>query len=133
MSSRKNRLSVSNNPTSTQNFLEVMENQLSSSGTFSPGFTSIEILRHIQKDLGTRQVNPDQFEGGILFNSMLNDIDRTKNTNDSKCISNAREVTTPKSFSEDIGHSLVLEMKKHCTELATSSQKENGTSQPSDD
>ena len=33
-SSRKNRLSISNNPTSTKKFLEVMENQLSSSGIF---------------------------------------------------------------------------------------------------
>ena len=95
-----------------------------------PGFTSIEILKHIQKDLTAWQVNPDHFEGGILCNSMLNDIDWTKNENYSECISNAREVLTPKSFSEDIGHSLVLEMKKNCTELALSSQKENGTSKP---
>ena len=32
-----------------------------------PGFTSIEIFRQIQKDLKTRQMNPEQFEGRILL------------------------------------------------------------------
>ena len=36
----------------------------------------------------------------------------------------------PKSFSEGIGHSLVLEMKKSGSERATISQKDNGTSKP---
>ena len=39
-------------------------------------------------------------------------------------------VTTPKSFSEGIGLSLVQEMKKNGAEPATTSQKENGTSNP---
>ena len=42
---------------------------------YFPGFTSIEILRHIQKNLNDRQVNPDQFEGKIIFTSMFNDIE----------------------------------------------------------
>ena len=50
--------------------------------------------------------------------SMISDIDRTK------------KVITQKSFSEGIGHSLVLEMKKNGRGLATSGQKENGTSKP---
>ena len=40
-----------------------------------PGFTSIEILRQIQKDLRTRKINPDQFEGRLTLMSMFNDID----------------------------------------------------------
>ena len=32
-----------------------------------PGFTSNEILRQIQKDLNARHVNPDRFEGTLLF------------------------------------------------------------------
>ena len=39
------------------------------------GFTTVEILRRIQKDLNTRRKNPDRFEGRILFMSMFNDID----------------------------------------------------------
>ena len=59
----------------------------------SPGFTSIEILKHIQKDLKTRQTNPEQFEVRILFMSTFNDIDWTKNGNSDVCISNARDVS----------------------------------------
>ena len=58
-----------------------------------PGFTSIEILRLMQKNLNGRQITPDQFEGRIIFMSMFNDIDRTKNGNSDVCISNAREVS----------------------------------------
>ena len=43
-----------------------------------PGFTSIEFLRKIQEDLEVRRINPEQFEGKILFISMFNDIDWTK-------------------------------------------------------
>ena len=42
------------------------------------GFTSVEILRQIQKDLKARQTNPEQFEGIILLMSKVNDIDWTK-------------------------------------------------------
>ena len=51
------------------------------------GFTSIEILRQIQKDLNARQIPPDQFEEGILFMSMFSAIDWTKNGHSSACIS----------------------------------------------
>ena len=44
-----------------------------------PGFTSIEILRHIQESLKARQINPDQFQGRIIFMSMFNDIGWKKN------------------------------------------------------
>ena len=60
---------------------------------YFPGFTSIEILREIQKDLNARQINQDQFEGRIKFMRMFNDIDWTKSGNSSASISNAREVS----------------------------------------
>ena len=43
-----------------------------------PGFTSIEILRQIPKDLKIRQINPEQFEGRTLFVSMFNDMDTNR-------------------------------------------------------
>ena len=52
----------------------------------SPGFTSIEILRHIQSDLNARRRNPDQFEGRMKFMEVFNDIEWTKKEN-SVCIS----------------------------------------------
>ena len=56
------------------------------------GFTSIEILRQIQKDLSARQIHPEQFEGMILFMSVFNDIDWTRNGNSFECISKSKEV-----------------------------------------
>ena len=44
-----------------------------------PGFAKIEILGEIVKDLNARQINPEQFEGLILFMSMFNDNDWTQN------------------------------------------------------
>ena len=47
--------------------------------TIFQGFTSIEILRLIQKYLNARRINPEQVERIILLMSMCNDIDWTKN------------------------------------------------------
>ena len=58
-----------------------------------PGFTSIEILRHIQKDLNARHLNPAQLVRRILLVSMFNDIDWTKKGNFDVCVSNVREVS----------------------------------------
>ena len=57
------------------------------------GFTSMEILREIHKDLKTGQKNPEQFEGRILFMSMFKGIDRTKNGNSIECIPNSKQVS----------------------------------------
>ena len=73
-----------------------------------PGFTTIEIVGEIQKDLNAQRINPEQFEVRILFMSMLNGIAWTKNGNSPHCIS--WEIAQ-KDFGEDIGHSSVLEMK----------------------
>ena len=96
---------------------------------YFPGFTSIEILRHFQQDLNAR-INPDQLEGRIFFMSTVDDIDWTRKGHCDASRMPEKLVTSPWSFSEGIGHSQVLEMKKNTTELATTSQKENGTSNP---
>ena len=46
---------------------------------YFPGITTIEILRQIQESLKARQINPDQFQGRIIFMSMFNDIGWKKN------------------------------------------------------
>ena len=96
----------------------------------SPGFTSIEILRHIQQDLNARRINPDQHEGRMRFTPMFNVIDWTEEILMYVSRMSEKLLTTPMSFSEGIGHSLVLKMKKSGQEPATTSQKENGTSKP---
>ena len=96
-----------------------------------PRFTSIEILRHLQKDLDARQINPDHCEGRILFMSMFNDIDWTKNVKSDACMSNVREVSGyAKEFQR--GHWSFLRPgdEETGTERATASQKETGTSKP---
>ena len=60
---------------------------------YFPGFTLIEILRQIQKDLKTRQINPEQVEGIILFMSVSNDMGWTKNGNSAECVSNSKQVS----------------------------------------
>ena len=105
-----------------------MEDQWSESGIFFPGFTSVEILRHIQQDLNARRINPDQHEGRMRFTPMFNVIDWTEEILMYVSRMPEKLVTTPKSFSEGIGHSLVLEMKKNDQERATTSQMGNGTS-----
>ena len=51
-----------------------------------PGLTSLEILQKIQKDLQNQNIEPENFEGRIIFMSMFNDIDWTKRGNSEKCI-----------------------------------------------
>ena len=57
-----------------------------------PGITSIEILRKVRGDLEARNINPEQFEGTVLFMLMFNDIDWTQNVNSLDSISNSEEV-----------------------------------------
>ena len=58
------------------------------------GLQSLEILRNIQEDLDVRKKKekPEQFEGIILFMSMVNDIDGTRGGNPLDCISNSKKV-----------------------------------------
>ena len=94
------------------------------------GFTSIEIVRHIQQDLKARRINPDQFEERIIFMRMFNDIDWTEEIL-TYAPPDARKVSDDANeFQRRHGHSLILEMKKNGQEPATTSHKENGTSNP---
>ena len=64
--------------------------------------------------------------------SMFNDIGWTKTGNSLDCISNSKEVRdyAKRGFSEDTGHSSVLEMKRNCMERIITNQKENETMKP---
>ena len=91
-----------------------------------PRFTSIEILWKIQEDLEARQINPEQLEGRILFMSMFNDMDRTKNGNSLDCILNSKDATDyAKRFQRGHGGS-----EENGMERTLISQKENGTLKP---
>ena len=57
-----------------------------------PGRTSLEILQKSQKNLQDQNIEPENFEGRIIFMSM-NDIDWTERGNSEKCISNSEQVT----------------------------------------
>ena len=94
----------------------------------STGFTSIEILRKIQEDLEVRQINPEQFEGRILFMSMFTTTligHRMEFHWTVFRIPKKREITQ-KYFSEHIGHSSVLEIKKNGLGRTLVNQKEMG-------
>ena len=54
------------------------------------GFTTLTILREIQKDLARKKIEPDNFKDRIIIMSMFNDIEWKKN--DDNCISNAEQV-----------------------------------------
>ena len=40
-----------------------------------PGHTTLELLREIQRTMAENRIQPEQFEGRIIFMSMYNDID----------------------------------------------------------
>ena len=58
--------------------------------TIFPGFSSLSILREIQRDLEKRKIQPEEFKDRLIFMSMLNDIEWE--TNNENCISNAEKV-----------------------------------------
>ena len=68
-----------------------------------PGFLSLQILQEIQNDLRKRNIEPQKLSDQIIFMSMFNDIDWTKQGNDGLCISNLEKVKEyAKRFSQ--GH-----------------------------
>ena len=72
-----------------------------------PGLASLEILQKIQRHLQDQNIEPEDFEGRIIFMSMFNDIDRTKRGNSERCISNFEQVKNyAKRFSR--GHRSLL-------------------------
>ena len=58
--------------------------------TISIGFSSLSILREIQRDLETKSIKSEDFKDRIIFVSMFNDIEWKKN--DENWISNTEEV-----------------------------------------
>ena len=119
---------TSNKPTHSENYVESMENQLSSSGQFSQHVHHWRFLKEIQEDSNDRKIKPEQLEGRILFMSMFNDIAWTSKGNSSDCVSNSeKERDYAKGFRKDTGHSSVLEKKINGMERALINLKENGT------
>ena len=79
-----------------------------------PGFTSIEILRQIQKDLNARQIRKNSFHVDVQRHWLDKEWKEVGDYANEVC------------FCVNIGHSLLLEMKKSGEERALTSQKENG-------
>ena len=80
-----------NSPNLTENYLELIENRLSSSGIFPRTYV-----------IGNPPENPG-FGDRIIFMSMFIDIDWTKRGNSGQCISNSEQVKNyAKRFSQ--GH-----------------------------
>ena len=60
-----------------------MENQfVNSSGIFSQDFRHCRFFRKIQDDLRERNIQPEEFTDQIIFMSMFNDIDWTREGKD---------------------------------------------------
>ena len=57
-----------------------------------PGFTTLQILQKIQDKLDARQTSPEEFEDRIVFMSMFNAVDWTKEENSKDCFSNSEKV-----------------------------------------
>ena len=69
-----------------------------------PGLTSLEIFQMIQKDLQDQNMEPEHFEGRIIFRSMFTDIEERKFRQVYFEFRTSQEVRKKKSR-EDIGHS----------------------------
>ena len=65
-------------PTLTENYLESMEKRLSSRGMFSQDSATLEVLQKMHIILDDRQINSELFEVRIIFMTISNDIDWTK-------------------------------------------------------
>ena len=70
-----------------------MESQLSSSGTFFPGCTSLELLRKIYGDLQRRNIDREKYGDRLAFVSMFNDVNSIKKTmKEHECVPNSEEI-----------------------------------------
>ena len=59
-----------------------MEHQLSSSGIFSQDVPHCRFFRRSKNDLQDRKIEPEEFEDRIIFMTMFNNIEWTKNWNE---------------------------------------------------
>ena len=85
-----------------------------------PGFSSLQILQEIQRDLKRKSIEPKEFTDRIIFMSIFNDIDWAIRANDEMCIADADKVKDyPKKF-----------LQGHWTFLGPGSEKK-GYGEPS--
>ena len=61
------------NDSKTEFWTQLMENRWNSSGIFSAGFTTLQLVHEVQKFMN-KMGEPEQFQGQIIFMSMFNDI-----------------------------------------------------------
>ena len=97
---------------------------------YFPGLTSLEILQKIQEDLQDQNIQPEHFEGRIIFMSMFNDIDWTKRRHSDVFQIPKKLRSTRRDSHEDTGHSSAVETKRNGTELSTVHLKENEIPSP---
>ena len=70
-----------------EDYLELMENRLSSSELFSHDLLLWRSPRRSKKTSKIENIEPVKFENRIIFMSMFNDIDSTKRGPSERCIS----------------------------------------------
>ena len=75
------QLQYFHSPVNTESYLELTENHLSSSGILSQATLQWKMLKEIQVRLTVRQTCLEEFEDRIIFMSVFNDIDWSKNGN----------------------------------------------------
>ena len=78
-------------PILTENYLELMENQLSSSGIFPRTYFIGDPPEHPKDTCKFKNNEPENFEDRIIFMSMFNDIEWTKKEISERCISNRKK------------------------------------------
>ena len=57
-----------------------------------PGHTMLELLHEIHRKMAENRIRLEEFEDRIIFVSMHNDIDRTKDRNLQMCVSNSVDI-----------------------------------------
>ena len=76
----------------TETMTESMESRLNSSGTFFPGFTTLQLCGKVTDLLSDLGQKPETFTGRIVFMSMFNDISCDRKGNKEECLAKARVV-----------------------------------------
>ena len=77
----------------TITWTELMESQWNSSGTFFPGFSTLEHSQEVKEFLLRLNETPENFTRRIIFMSMFNDISCGSRDNKVECESNAKLVS----------------------------------------
>ena len=73
----------------TETMMLSTESRQNSSGTFFPGFTTLQLCDKISDLLSSMGQTPETFTGRILFMSMFNDISCDRKDNKDECLKNA--------------------------------------------